>query len=423
MENNRRVDKQADSLQSSKGGSFLASLFKRAIIKKFKSLKVGYIRLDDGSESHSFGDPDSNIKTSVTIISDEFYLLLGSRGLLGVAEAYSTGYWKADDLVKLIQIVVQNKEVMGQLESGWSKIFKPINALIHLRRKNSLSGSKKNILAHYDLSNDFYRLWLDDTMTYSCAFFKDSSTSLEDASIEKLDRICRKLKLCSDDSVLEIGTGWGSFAIHAASKYGCKVTSTTISDAQYNYAVSKVRDANLSDKISILKEDYRQLSGKYDKIVSIEMIEAVGHEYVPIYFKKVSELLKDDGFFALQGITYNDQGFDVYKHNVDFIKKYIFPGSCLISISQVVDSMKQYTDLSIAHLEDITMHYAKTLRIWRDNFLAQTESVRGLGFSQEFINMWEFYFVYCEAGFRERHIGDFQFIFSKPNSKKIKIEY
>ena len=423
MENNRRVDKQADSLQSSKGGSFLASLFKRAIIKKFKSLKVGYIRLDDGSESHSFGDPDSNIKTSVTIISDEFYLLLGSRGLLGVAEAYSTGYWKADDLVKLIQIVVQNKEVMGQLESGWSKIFKPINALIHLRRKNSLSGSKKNILAHYDLSNDFYRLWLDDTMTYSCAFFKDSSTSLEDASIEKLDRICRKLKLCSDDSVLEIGTGWGSFAIHAASKYGCKVTSTTISDAQYNYAVSKVRDANLSDKISILKEDYRQLSGKYDKIVSIEMIEAVGHEYVPIYFKKVSELLKDDGFFALQGITYNDQGFDVYKHNVDFIKKYIFPGSCLISISQVVDSMKQYTDLSIAHLEDITMHYAKTLRIWRDNFLAQTESVKGLGFSQEFINMWEFYFVYCEAGFRERHIGDFQFIFSKPNSKKIKIEY
>ena len=423
MENNRRVDKQADSLQSSKGSSFLASLFKRAIIKKFKSLKVGYIRLDDGSESHSFGDPDSNIKTSVTIISDEFYLLLGSRGLLGVAEAYSTGYWKADDLVKLIQIVVQNKEVMGQLESGWSKIFKPINALIHFRRKNSLSGSKKNILAHYDLSNDFYRLWLDDTMTYSCAFFKDSSTSLEDASIEKLDRICRKLKLCSDDSVLEIGTGWGSFAIHAASKYGCKVTSTTISDAQYNYAVSKVRDANLSDKISILKEDYRQLSGKYDKIVSIEMIEAVGHEYVPIYFKKVSELLKDDGFFALQGITYNDQGFDVYKHNVDFIKKYIFPGSCLISISQVVDSMKQYTDLSIAHLEDITMHYAKTLRIWRDNFLAQTESVRGLGFSQEFINMWEFYFVYCEAGFRERHIGDFQFIFSKPNSKKIKIEY
>ena len=423
MENNRRVDKQADSLQSSKGGSFLASLFKRAIIKKFKSLKVGYIRLDDGSESHSFGDPDSNIKTSVTIISDEFYLLLGSRGLLGVAEAYSTGYWKADDLVKLIQIVVQNKEVMGQLESGWSKIFKPINALIHFRRKNSLSGSKKNILAHYDLSNDFYRLWLDDTMTYSCAFFKDSSTSLEDASIEKLDRICRKLKLCSDDSVLEIGTGWGSFAIHAASKYGCKVTSTTISDAQYNYAVSKVRDASLSDKISILKEDYRQLSGKYDKIVSIEMIEAVGHEYVPIYFKKVSELLKDDGFFALQGITYNDQGFDVYKHNVDFIKKYIFPGSCLISISQVVDSMKQYTDLSIAHLEDITMHYAKTLRIWRDNFLAQTESVRGLGFSQEFINMWEFYFVYCEAGFRERHIGDFQFIFSKPNSKKIKIEY
>lgn len=312
---------------------------------------------------------------------------------------------------------------MRQLESGWSKLMKPMNAIIHWRRKNSLRGSKQNILAHYDLSNEFYQLWLDETMTYSCGIFQDQSSSMKDASIEKLDRICRKLDIKPEDSVLEIGTGWGSFALHAAGNYSCHVTTTTISDAQYNYARQKIEAVGLTDKITLLKEDYRKLTGQYDKVVSIEMIEAVGHEYVPLYFQKVSSLLKDDGLFGIQGITYNDQNFDVYKQSVDFIKKYIFPGSCLISVAQVMEAMKNYTDLSISHLEDITLHYATTLKIWRTNFLKEINAVKKLGFSKEFINMWEFYFVYCEAGFRERNIGDYQFVFSKPDAQNIKIGY
>ena len=312
---------------------------------------------------------------------------------------------------------------MGKLESGWSNLMKPINSIIHLKRKNSLAGSKKNILAHYDLSNEFYKLWLDETMTYSCGIFEKDNTSMKDASIEKLDRICRKLSIQEKDSVLEIGTGWGSFAIHAAKNYNCHITTTTISDAQYKYVKEKIESSGLTDKITLLKTDYRKLEGKYDKIVSIEMIEAVGHEYVPLYFKKVSSLLKDEGLFGIQGITYNDQQFDVYKNSVDLIKKYIFPGSCLISISQITDVMKKYTDLSLSHLEDITMHYATTLEKWRENFYTEIEDIKKLGFSNEFIKMWEFYFVYCEAGFKERHIGDYQFVFAKPEAKNINIKY
>ena len=260
-------------------------------------------------------------------------------------------------------------------------------------------------------------------MTYSCGIFKDNETTMQEASIEKLDRLCRKLNLNENDSILEIGTGWGSLAIHAAKNYGCQITTTTISDAQYSLAKNKIIKEGLQDKITIIKEDYRNLTGKFDKIISIEMIEAVGHEYVATYFKKVSSLLKNDGLFAMQGITYNDQKFDTYKNSVDFIKKYIFPGSCLISVSQVTDVMKKYTDFSLSHLEDITIHYATTLKKWRINFLNEISSIKKLGFSDEFINMWEFYLVYCEAGFRERNIGDYQFIFSKSGSKNIKVEY
>ena len=418
-----RVDATAARLRSNKKRDFLSGLFKVAILKKFENIRFGRIQVTDGEEVYTFGDPGAKTTVNMQVQSPEFYVLLGSGGLLGAAEAYAGGLWKADDLVMLIRTVFRNKDVMRQLESGWSKLMKPMNAIIHWRRKNSLRGSKQNILAHYDLSNEFYQLWLDETMTYSCGIFQDQSSSMKDASIEKLDRICRKLDIKPEDSVLEIGTGWGSFALHAAGNYGCHVTTTTISDAQYNYARQKIEAAGLTDRITLLKEDYRNLTGQYDKVVSIEMIEAVGHEYVPLYFQKVSSLLKDDGLFGIQGITYNDQNFDVYKQSVDFIKKYIFPGSCLISVAQVMEAMKNYTDLSISHLEDITLHYATTLKIWRTNFLKEINAVKKLGFSKEFINMWEFYFVYCEAGFRERNIGDYQFVFSKPDAQNIKIGY
>ena len=312
---------------------------------------------------------------------------------------------------------------MNSLDSGIAKFFKPINRLIHRSRQNTLSGSKNNIFAHYDLSNDFYNLWLDQTMTYSCGVFKNETVSLEQASIEKLDRICRKLKLSSSDKVLEIGTGWGSFALHAAKNYGCHVTTTTISNAQYNYAKGLFKKEGLDSKISLLKKDYRDLDGEFDKLVSIEMIEAVGYEFIPNFFKTASSLLKKNGLMALQGITYNDHNFEVYKDSVDFIKKYIFPGSCLISIAQITDTIKQQTDLAIVDMEDITKHYAQTLRLWRSNFNAVLPEIKNLGFSQAFINMWEFYFVYCEAGFLERNIGDVQLVFAKSEALDIEISY
>jgi cyclopropane-fatty-acyl-phospholipid synthase len=423
MKNNIRVDAALTRFRPNKKREFLSGLFKVAILKKFENIRFGRIQVTDGKEVYTFGNPSLKTMVNVQVESQEFYILLGSGGLLGAAEAYAGGLWKTDDLLMLIRTIFQNKDVMAQLESGWSKLMKPINTIIHWRRKNSLSGSKQNILAHYDLSNEFYQLWLDETMTYSSGIFQNQSISMKDASIEKLDRICRKLDIKLEDSVLEIGTGWGSFALHAAENYGCHVTTTTISDAQYNFVQNKIENAGLNDKITLLREDYRNLKGQYDKVVSIEMIEAVGHEYVPLYFQKVSSLLKDDGLFGLQGITYNNQNFDVYKRSVDFIKKYIFPGSCLISVSQVTEVMKNYTDLSLSHLEDITMHYATTLKNWRFNFLNEIDNVKNLGFSNEFINMWEFYFVYCEAGFRERNIGDYQFVFSKPAAKNIQIDY
>ena len=423
MKDNRRVDLAADRLMAIKKPSFLATFFKKIILKKFEQLKFGFLIISDGDEEYRFGDVGSKLKANVQIFSPEFYVFMGSGGLLGVTESYTAGYWQSNNLVSLIRIVIQNKDVMNQLDSGWARLFKPVNNYIHKLRQNSLEGSKKNILAHYDLSNEFYQLWLDETMTYSCGVFNNKSSTLQEASVEKLDRICRKLQLTDGDSVLEIGTGWGSFAIHAAKHYGCKVTTTTISDAQYELAKERINQEDLTDRVTLLKDDYRKLTGQYDKIVSIEMIEAVGHEYVPVFFKTVSSLLKDDGLFVMQGITYNDQNFDVYKNSVDFIKKYIFPGSCLISVSQVTETMKNYTDLSIVHLEDITVHYAKTLKLWRENFQSSISSIKGLGFSSAFIKMWDLYFVYCEAGFRERHIGDYQFVFSKPGAREIKINY
>ena len=418
-----QVDHLADAVKTPKKSTFLTSIFKSGLQKKFKNLKTGHISVNDGDETFTFGDSSSDEKVSVDIHSQEFYVMTGSGGALGIAEAYVAGYWSSDDVVKLFQIILRNRDILLSLEKGFAKLVKPINKMIHRGRQNTLKGSKENIIAHYDLSNDFYKLWLDPSMTYSCAFFNNDSVTLEEASIEKLDRICRKLDLSEDDSVLEIGTGWGSFSIHAVKNYGCKVTTTTISDAQFDYARSRIKDEGLESKITLINKDYRDLDGKYDKIVSIEMIEAVGYEYIPDYFSKLSSLLKNNGLVALQGITYNDQNFEVYKNSVDFIKKYIFPGSCLISIAQIIDVIKKDTDLAMVDMEDITKHYAVTLNRWRKNFMDVIPKVKEMGYSQAFINMWEFYFLYCEAGFSERNIGDVQMIFAKSGSRNINISY
>ena len=418
-----KVNQLADQVASSKNSTFLSSIFKKGVMNKFKHLQYGSIKILEGDEVLSFGDPGSNDKVTVTIHSNEFYVFLGSGGVTGVAEAYMAGYWTADNLVLLLQIVLKNKKILLSLDSGFAKLINPINKLIHWSKQNTLKGSKQNILAHYDLSNDFYKLWLDPTMTYSCGYFNNDSVSLEQASIEKIDRICRKLKLNENDHILEIGTGWGSFSLYAAKQYGCTIDTVTISDAQYEYASRKIESSGLGSKINIFNKDYRKIKGQYDKIVSIEMIEAVGHQFIPQYFSKISSLLKEDGLLVIQGITYNDQNFEQYKNSVDFIKKYIFPGSCLISVAQISDVIKEYTDLAIVDMEDITKHYAETLNRWKVNFMKVTPEVKRMGFSEAFIKMWEFYFVFCEAGFLERNIGDIQLVFSKSGARNIEIRY
>ena len=418
-----KVNQLADQVKSSKNSSFLSSIFKKGVMNKFKHLQYGSIKILEGDEILSFGDSESDDKVTVTIHSNEFYVFLGSGGVTGVAEAYMAGYWTADNLVLLLQIVLKNKKILLSLDSGFAKLINPINKFIHWSKQNTLKGSKQNILAHYDLSNDFYKLWLDPTMTYSCGYFQDNSVSLEQASIEKIDRICRKLKLNKNDHILEIGTGWGSFSLHAAKQYGCTIDTVTISDAQYEYASKKIESSGLDSHINIFNKDYRKIEGKYDKIVSIEMIEAVGYQFIPQYFSKISSLLKEDGLIAIQGITYNDQNFEQYKDSVDFIKKYIFPGSCLVSVAQITDVIKKYTDLAIVDMEDITKHYAETLNRWKVNFMKVIPEVKKMGFSEAFIKMWEFYFVFCEAGFLERNIGDVQLVFSKSGARDIDIRY
>ena len=418
-----QVDTLAEKIKTPTKATFLTSIFKNGLKKKLSHLNVGCIIVVDGEDKFSFGDTDSELQVNVQVHSQEFYVMTGSGGAMGIAEAYILGYWTSDDVVMLMRIILKNRSILMSLDNGIAKVLSPINKLIHRSRQNTLKGSKENILAHYDLSNDFYKLWLDPTMTYSCAYFKDTNTTLEDASIEKLDRMCRKLKLSEVDNILEVGTGWGSFSIHAAKNYGCSITTTTISDAQYEYAKARVVEEGLESKINVINKDYRKLDGQYDKIVSIEMIEAVGYEYISEYFEKLSSLLKPDGLMALQGITYNDQNFDTYKDSVDFIKKYIFPGSCLISISQIIDVIKNKTDLSMIDMEDITRHYAETLNRWRKNFMNVLPEVKEMGYSKAFINMWEFYFLYCEAGFLERNIGDVQLVFAKSGARDVRVEY
>jgi len=417
------VDGLANNIQEMQRSTRMTSFFKRILFKKLKGLKTGELTIIDGSEMHVFGMPKSELKATLTVSSQEFYVFLGSGGTNGAAEAFTAGYWSADNLVQLIQLIIRNKKTMEGLESGLARLTNPITKIIHRFRQNTLKGSKSNILAHYDLSNDFYKLWLDSTMTYSSGIFSNKKSSMQDASIEKLDRLCRKLNLNSDDHVLEIGTGWGSFATHAAKNYGCKVTTTTISDNQFNYVAELISKESLDSKITLLNKDYRVLEGTFDKVVSIEMIEAVGSDFVPGFFEKASSLLKKNGLMALQGITYNDPDFDAYKNSVDFIRKYIFPGSCLISAPQVEKAIKEKTDLIMVDSEDITLHYARTLEIWRKDFEKVLPQVRELGFSDPFIRIWIFYLVYCEAGFLENLIGDFQFIFAKPDSQNTKITY
>ena len=396
---------------------------KRIVMRLMASITWGRIKMVEGSDAAMFGSSETNDQPEVTIeiLHPRFYSAVVFGGSVGLAEAFIAGLWKCNDLSGMIRILVRNLPVLERVEYGPAWMSLLLRKLFHLLHRNTKLGSRKNILAHYDLGNEFYSLFLDSTMTYSSGIFESESTSLEEASIAKYDRICRKLQLKPQDQVVEIGSGWGGFAVYAAENFGCHVTTTTISDSQYEYTDDLINRKGLTDRIEILKKDYRDVSGRFDKLVSIEMIEAVGHAFIETFFSTCSHLLKPDGIMALQAITIKDQRYRRHVRDVDFIKRYIFPGSCLTAVTHLCDVVTRATDLRLVHMEDITPHYARTLRCWRKRFKAQIDKVREMGFPQSFIRMWEYYFCYCEGAFQERYIGDVQMIFSKPLCRHVPI--
>ncbi|MFO1428965.1 MAG: cyclopropane-fatty-acyl-phospholipid synthase family protein [Candidatus Competibacteraceae bacterium] len=391
-------------------------LWRQLARRRLQALRRGRIILIDAEGSRSFGQTSSEapLQATVYIYDPKVYTRLALRGHIGAGEGYMAGEWSCEDLTALIRIMLLNRDVMNGLERGPARLAMPLFRLGRALRRNTRRGSRANIAAHYDLGNDFYRLFLDETLMYSCAVFPTAGSSLEEASFAKLERICHKLQLGPQDHLLEIGTGWGGFALHAAARYGCRVTTTTISRRQYELARERVRQAGLEERVTVLLQDYRELEGRYDKLVSIEMIEAVGHNYLPTYLRQCSRLLKPDGMLLLQAITIADQECERARRTVDFIQHYIFPGGCLPSTTAIIGTVSRVTDLRLFHFEDIGAHYALTLQHWRQRFLNRLEQVKALGFSDSFIRMWEFYLCYCEGGFRERSISAVQMLFTQP---------
>jgi cyclopropane-fatty-acyl-phospholipid synthase len=403
----------------------LESFARRIVRSRLSNLRSGRLTIKEGDSTVVYGDQTDQCQLAAELHVEHpaFYSDLAFGGSIGAGEAYMQGHWRCEDLSELLRILLINRDVLEDIDSGLSALVQPARRLLHWMNRNTRDGSRRNISAHYDLGNDFYASWLDPTMMYSSAYFETPETSLEDAATAKLERICKKLDLSAADSVIEIGTGWGGFAIHAAQNYGCHVTTTTISKEQFELATLRVKEAGLEDKITLLFDDYRDLEGQYDKLVSIEMIEAVGHQFHNSFFEKCCDLLKPEGQMLLQAITIADQQYDNYKKGVDFIRRYIFPGGCLTSVTDMTRVMTQFTDMRVFHIEDIGPHYAKTLNHWNRRFFDVVEKVRSMGYPDTFIRMWEFYLCYCEAAFRERAIGTVQMLIMRPSARRDRIHY
>jgi cyclopropane-fatty-acyl-phospholipid synthase len=406
-------------LEASRKPSNLEALARRVVRSRLESLRDGQIVITENGRHETFGalTDAMPLTAHLKVHSPRFYSDIAFGGAVGAGESYIHGCWSCEELTTLVRILVRNRDVLLDMDSGTARLTRPLQKLFHRLNRNTRTGSRRNIAAHYDLGNDFYSLWLDERMMYSSAIFEHADTSLEAASVAKLDRICRKLKLSPGDHVLEIGTGWGGFAVYAAENYGCRVTTTTISKEQHDYAKGAIAKAGLEGRITLLQSDYRDLDGQYDKLVSIEMIEAVGHEFHDVFFRKCCELLKKDGLMLLQAITIADQHYERARKTVDFIKRYIFPGGCLTSVTAMSETLTRVTDMRVIDLDDIGPHYASTLRHWHQRFCDSLDQVRGMGFSEEFIRMWHYYLCYCEGGFLERAIGTVQMLMMRPDAR------
>jgi cyclopropane-fatty-acyl-phospholipid synthase len=392
-------------------------LARRQLLGRLRGLRRGSITLQDESECLELGER-GELGAALHVRNPRFYRKVLLGGGLAAAAAYLRGDWECDDLTSLFRILVRNRDASNRADRSLFHLAAIWHRFLHVLRPNSKSGSRANIAAHYDLGNQFFALWLDDTLAYSSGIFPSFRSTLQEASIEKFDRVCRKLELKAGDHLLEIGTGWGGFALHAATNYGCRITTTTISQQQFDAASERICAAGLSQQITLLLEDYRSLSGRFDKLVSIEAIEAVGHRNFDTFFAKCSQLLEPDGSAVLQAIVMPDQAYADYLHSVDFIQQYVFPGGCLPSVNAMLESTGRATDLRLVHLEDFGLHYAETLRRWRGAFHDRLDEVRRLGYSEALIRLWTYYLCYCEAAFEERHTSVVQLQFDKPRCRR-----
>jgi len=387
----------------------------RLLSARLGQLKHGEITLVEGERRQRFGRLSARcpLRATIHVRDARFHAEIAFGGSVGAGESYMAGDWWCDDLTALVRILLHNRSVIEGVDGGWARVSGPLRKLLHAAARNTPGGSRRNIGAHYDVGNDFFALFLDPTMMYSSAVFERADMTLEQAQVAKLDRICRTLALQPGDRVLEIGTGWGAFALHAASRYGCHVTTTTISREQHALARRRIDAAGLGERITLLGDDYRDLRGRYDKLVSIEMIEAVGHAYFDSYFRCCSDLLEPGGLMLLQAILIADQQYESARDSVDFIKRHIFPGCCIPSVAAIGASVARASDLRIVGLEDIGPHYATTLGHWRANLLRNADRARAMGHDEAFLRMWEFYFAYCEGGFAEGALGDAQILLAK----------
>ncbi|MFY9307973.1 MAG: cyclopropane-fatty-acyl-phospholipid synthase family protein [Bacteroidia bacterium] len=398
------------------------SFYEKKVIELLSKMKLGKFNLTlPNGELVRIGEGNHEIVAHIKVHDNYFFKRCVLYGDIGFAESYMDGEWETDNIANVIKWFLLNTDnaptVSGsQVQSLALNILKIFNRVYHNKRSNSLSGSKKNISEHYDLHNDFFALFLDPTMTYSCAYFKDENMDLYQAQIEKYDRLCKQLNLKPTDHVLEIGSGWGHNAIHIAKNYGSKVTTVTISQEQYKLATERIQKENLTDKVTVLLKDYRLIEGKFDKIVSIEMLEAVGHKFLEVYFRKCNELLKKDGILAIQVITCPDSRYESLRTGVDFIQKHIFPGSLLPSVGIINKMINKTSDMTMVDLKDMGLHYSRTLSLWHEQFNQRLDDVKKMGFDERFIRKWNYYLNYCEAAFKTRNINVMQMVYARPNN-------
>lgn len=386
------------------------------LLSRFAGLRGGVLVVRDALGEQRFGQSEQDGLPVVHVHVDDaaFYRVVAAQGSVGAGEAYLQGHWRCDDLVALVRLLVRNRALLDGMEGGLARAgglaLRGWNAL----RRNTRAGSRRNIAAHYDLGNDFFRLFLSSDLMYSSAMYEAADEELETASRRKLDAVCRKLALAPGDRVIEIGTGWGGFALHAARHYGCHVTTTTISREQHALATQRVAEAGLQDRVTLLLQDYRDLRGEYDKLVSIEMVEAIGAQYLDTFFGQLGRLLRPGGRGLLQAITIEDHRYVQARDSVDFIKRFVFPGSFIPSLNALYQAKTRASDLQVLHQEDFGLSYAYTLRAWRQRFMARLQEVRAQGFDERFIRLWEFYLAYCEGGFLERSIGVSHLLLARP---------